>query len=82
MYYSRHIEHVVERIAKRKSVIVLTGARQVGKSTMLKTIYKDIRYITLNRPLTRESAKDNPSLFFEMNKPPVIIDEIQKAAER
>ena len=81
MYYHRHIEPVVERIAKRKPVIVLTGARQVGKSTMLKTIYKDIRYITLNRPLLRESAKENPSLFFDMNKPPVIVDEIQKAAE-
>jgi len=81
MYFHRHIEPVVERIAKRKPVIVLTGARQVGKSTMLKTIYKDIKYITLNRPLVRESAKDNPSLFFDMNKPPVIVDEIQKAAE-
>ena len=81
MYFRRHIEPVVERIAKRKPVIVLTGARQVGKSTMLKTVYKDIRYITLNRPLVRESAKENPSLFFDMNKPPVIVDEIQKAAE-
>ena len=81
MYYHRHIETVIERIAKRKSVIVLTGARQVGKSTMLKEIYSDINYIALNRPLIRESAKENPSLFFEMNKPPVVIDEIQKAAE-
>jgi len=71
----------VARIAKRKPVIVLTGARQVGKSTMLKKIYSKIRYITLNRPIVRESAKDNPSLFFDLNKPPVIIDEIQKAAE-
>ena len=81
MYINRHIEPVVERIAKRKPVIVLTGARQVGKSTMLKEVYRNIRYISLNRPLVRESAKDNPSLFFEINKPPVIVDEIQKAAE-
>ncbi|MCL2444226.1 MAG: ATP-binding protein [Treponema sp.] len=81
MYIHRHIEPVVARIAKRKPVIVLKGARQVGKSTMLKEIYKKIRYITLNRPLVRESAKNNPSLFFEVNKPPVIVDEIQKAAE-
>ena len=81
MYFHRHIEPVIERIAKRKPVIVLTGARQVGKSTMLKQIYHDTRYISLNRPLVRESAKDNPSLFFDINKPPVIIDEIQKAAE-
>ena len=81
MYYHRHIEPVVERLAKRKSVVVLTGARQVGKSTMLKEIYRDISYVTLNRPLIRESAKETPSLFFEENKPPVIVDEIQKAAE-
>jgi len=48
---------------------------------MLKEVYKNINYITMNRPLVRESAKDNPSLFFDINKPPVIIDEIQKAAE-
>jgi predicted AAA+ superfamily ATPase len=81
MYIPRHIEPVVERIAKRKPVLVLTGARQVGKSTMLREVYRDIRYITLNSPLVRESAKGNPSLFFEANKPPVMVDEIQKAAE-
>jgi hypothetical protein len=81
MYYQRHIEPVIARIAKRKPVIVLTGARQVGKSTMLKEVYKNINYVSLNRPLVRESAKENPSLFFDMNKPPVIVDEIQKAAE-
>ena len=81
MYYNRHIEPVVERISKRKPVIVLTGARQVGKSTMLKEVYKDINYVALNRPLVRESARENPSLFFDVNKPPIIVDEIQKAAE-
>jgi len=81
LYYNRHVEPVVERIAKRKPVIVLTGARQVGKSTMLKEIYHNINYVTLNRPLVRESAKDNPSIFFEENKPPIIVDEIQKSAE-
>jgi len=81
MYIKRHIESVIKRISKRKAVLVLTGARQVGKSTMLKEVYKDINYITLNRPLVRESAKENPSLFFDMHRPPVIVDEIQKAAE-
>ena len=81
MYFHRHIEPVVERIAKRKPVIVLTGARQVGKSTMLKEVYQGIRYISLNKPLVRESAKENPALFFEANKPPIVVDEIQKAAE-
>lgn len=81
MYYPRHIESVVERIAKRKPVLVLTGSRQVGKTTMLKEIFSNINYVALNRPLVRESAKENPSLFFEMHKPPVVVDEIQKATE-
>lgn len=81
MYYTRHIEAVVKRIAKRKPVLVLTGARQVGKTTMIKETFGDITYTTMNRPLVRQSAAENPSLFFEVNKPPVIVDEIQKAAE-
>ena len=81
MYIPRHIEAVVNRMAKRKSVLVLTGARQVGKSTMFRQVYNHLNYISLNRPLVRERAKDNPSLFFEMHKPPVIVDEIQKTPE-
>jgi len=81
VYIKRHIEPVVARIAKRKSVLVLTGARQVGKSTMLREVYSGINYVALNRPLLRESVKENPSGFFDVYKPPVIVDEIQKAAE-
>ncbi|MCL1917488.1 MAG: ATP-binding protein [Peptococcaceae bacterium] len=81
MYIRRHIEPVVSRIAKRKPVLMLTGARQVGKSTMLKEVYRDITYIALNSPLVRESARESPSTFFDRYKPPVIVDEIQKAAE-
>jgi hypothetical protein len=80
MYIARHIEPVVARIAKRKPVVVLTGARQVGKSTMLKEVYGNIRYTSLDRPLVRESAVNNPSMFFDVNKPPIIVDEIQKSA--
>jgi predicted AAA+ superfamily ATPase len=81
LYYKRHIEATIKRIAKRKPVVVITGARQVGKSTMLKNTFSDINNISLNRPLVRNSAKDNPSLFFEQNNPPVIVDEIQKVPE-
>jgi len=81
MYIKRHIEPVVARIAKRKPVLVLTGARQVGKSTMLREVCHDINYVALNRPLVRVSAQENPSIFFDSYKPPVVVDEIQKAAE-
>jgi len=81
MYIQRHIEPVISRIAKRKPVLVLTGARQVGKSTTPREVYRDINYISLNRPLVRQSAKENPSLFFESYRPPVVVDEIQRAAK-
>ena len=68
-------------MAKRKLVVVHTGARQVGKSTMIKEINRDINYVTLNRLIVRQSAVENPSLFFEINKPPIVLDEIQKVAE-
>jgi len=79
MYYTRHIEQVITRIAKRKPVIVLTGARQVGKTTMLRTQNKDLPYITMTDPLIWESSLSSPSAFFSLNKPPLIVDEIQRA---
>ena len=80
-YIPRHMETVVKRMAQRKAVIVLTGARQVGKSTMLKTIYPEMTYVALNRPLVRQAALNSPSTFFEDYPPPVIVDEIQKVGE-
>lgn len=44
MYIVRHIETAVTRLARRKPVLILTGARQVGKSTMLKEVYRDINW--------------------------------------
>ncbi|MGL4483695.1 MAG: ATP-binding protein [Anaerovoracaceae bacterium] len=81
MYINRHIESVVNRISKRKPIIVLTGARQVGKSTMFREMYDDINYIALSNPRILENAKSDSSIFFDRNKPPIIVDEIQKAGE-
>jgi predicted AAA+ superfamily ATPase len=63
MYINRHISKVIERQQKRKAAIILTGPRQVGKSTMLKTVLKPqgVGYITLDNPTTRMSAIENPS---------------------
>jgi predicted AAA+ superfamily ATPase len=48
---------------------------------MLNKTFSDLNNVSLNRPIVRISAKDNPSLFFEQNKPPVIVDEVQKVPE-
>ena len=80
-YIKRHIEKVVERVSKRKPVLIITGARQVGKTTMLKHYNKDLNYVTMNTTVVRQRAKDDPSRFFEYNKLPIIVDEIQKSPE-
>jgi len=81
MYYHRHAEEVVQRLAKRKSVLVLTGARNTDKATLFKTLLPSALSVTLSHPLVRQSAIENPSLFFDLYKPPVVVDEIQKVPE-
>jgi len=78
MYIKRHIEKVVERIGLRKGVLIVTGSRQVGKSTMLKKQFNEHKYISLDEPRVYEQAKENPSSFVQTCEN-VIIDEIQKA---
>ncbi len=60
--------------------MLVTGARQVGKTTFLKHISEAGRqYVTLDDPLVLALAKDDPALFMQRFKPPVVIDEIQYA---
>ena len=59
--------------------ILVTGPRQVGKTTMLKNVLKDIAYVTLDDPLLLASAIEQSGTFFKDNPPPIFIDEIQYA---
>lgn len=65
-----------------KAVLVI-GARQVGKSTMLKQLAKRQHrtVVTMDDDFLRELAQNDPRLFFQTYKPPILIDEIQKAPE-
>jgi predicted AAA+ superfamily ATPase len=63
-------------------VLLVTGARQVGKTSLLQHISEDARgYVTLDDPLILELAKNDPVLFLQRFPPPVLIDEIQYAPE-
>lgn len=68
---------------KNKAVTVITGARQVGKTTLCGLIEKELGfgYVSLADPLVRAAAKNDPSEFLSMHPAPYIIDEIQKAPE-
>ncbi len=66
-----------------KAVTVITGARQVGKTTLCSLLENDLKfnYVTLADPIIRNSAKNDPSEFLSLNPFPLIIDEIQKVPE-
>ena len=80
MYIPRAIEPSIVTIAKTFPVLLVTGPRQVGKTTLLKHIAETGRnYVTLDDPLQRRLAIEDPELFLERFESPVIIDEIQYA---
>jgi len=82
MYINRLLEHVVLRANEMFPVIMVTGPRQVGKTTMLeKLAEKGRNYVSLDSPVTREMAINEPELFLQRFPPPVLIDEFQYAKE-
>jgi len=82
MYIPRTLESFVVKASRQFPVLLLTGARQVGKTTFLKhLISKNMTYVTLDDPLILRLAKEDPALFFQRFLPPLLIDEIQYAPE-
>lgn len=82
MYIDRAMEKTVLAIQSSFPVLLITGPRQVGKTTMLRKLSDEKRkYVTLDDPLLRELAVTDPVLFLQRFEPPVIIDEIQYAPE-
>ena len=84
-YISRHMENRILELSKSYSAILVTGPRQAGKTTMLRllaeTENKGREYITLDDLANRDMAKNDPALFLQIHKPPVLIDEVQYAPE-
>lgn len=78
-YYKRLAENAIKKQEKMFKTILVTGARQVGKTTMLKNMNPNMNYITLDDMILNQSAVEEPELFLKANKPPIIIDEIQYA---
>jgi predicted AAA+ superfamily ATPase len=78
-YIKRSIEHFVLRSGKSFKSILITGPRQVGKSTLLKELFPARKYISLDDPFLEDQAKQDGSMFLTLNPPPITIDEIQRA---
>jgi len=70
MYVPRTIESFVSAATKQFPVLLVTGARQVGKTTLLKHIAQaDRTYVTLDDPLVLTLAKEDPALFLQRFRP-------------
>lgn len=79
-YIKRSLERKFLKMSETFKVVMVTGARQVGKSTMLKHLAEDTGrvYVSMDDADLRELANNDPKLFFQMYQPPVLIDEVQK----
>lgn len=78
MYLHRKLEKPLKEALKQFPVVLVTGPRQAGKSTLLQHILKkDFTYVTFDDILVRNLAETDPTLFLNTYVPPLILDEIQ-----
>ena len=82
-YIKRSLEKVVMQASNEYPVILVTGPRQSGKTTMLQKLMEDTgrSYVSLDDLNERTLAKSDPELFLQLHQPPVLIDEVQYAPE-
>ncbi|MDR1748953.1 MAG: ATP-binding protein [Spirochaetaceae bacterium] len=79
MFIKRHMEEAIKRISHMFGAVLVTGARQVGKTTLLKEVTGGLPYVTLDDPILLRSAREEAGTFFRNMPPPLFIDEIQYA---
>ena len=79
MLIKRHADEAIRRLSKIFGAVLVTGARQVGKTTLLREVAGDAGYVTLDDKIQLVSATTQSGTFFKDNPPPVFIDEVQYA---
>jgi predicted AAA+ superfamily ATPase len=82
MFINRALEKIVKEVSDTYPVLLVTGPRQIGKTTLLEHVADmERKYVSLDDPVARSLAIEEPLLFLQRYDPPVIIDEIQYAPE-
>ncbi len=81
MYINRELKSKIININNTFPVLMLTGPRQVGKTTLLKELDKNRTFVTFDDPIIRMQTKQDPAWFFKKYKTPILIDEIQYVPE-
>ena len=79
MWIHRKFENVLDEVVKKRPVVLLTGIRQTGKTSLLKRVFNNIEYVTLDRINIAREAEENPAQFLGAFSKSIIIDEIQYA---
>jgi len=79
MYYNRHADESIRKLSTMFGAVLVTGARQVGKTTLLQEVAKHAGYVTLDDKFQLVNAVEQSGTFFKDNPPPVFVDEVQHA---
>jgi len=77
MFIERALTQDLRKTAATRPSLIVTGARQVGKTTLLKAAFPEATYITFDNILNMASAQESPSAFLDRFEGPVILDEVQ-----
>lgn len=79
VWIPRDVETRLRRASRTRPVVVLTGARQTGKTSTFRRLFPDYALVSLDLPTEAEQAEKDPTAFLQRHPPPVIIDEVQYA---
>lgn len=80
-FYSRQIQPLLRSLIKQFPAVLVTGPRQVGKSTLLKQLGEEYQYVTFDDPILLAQACNDPSLFMLNHQGKLILDEVRYAPE-
>jgi predicted AAA+ superfamily ATPase len=81
-YHKRHVESTIQDLFRAFPVLTITGARQVGKTTLIQHLFADkLKSFTFDPVIDIADARRDPEFFLQNNPPPVFLDEIQYAPE-
>ncbi len=79
IWYERQIKDKILTSAATFPAVVVTGARQTGKTSLLRRLFPDYTYVSLDIPSRAAQAEDSPELFLKQYPPPLVVDEVQYA---
>lgn len=79
MWIDREISQTIQNLSASRPAVILTGARQSGKTSLLRRVFPDLPYVSLDIPTVAEQAEQSGEAFLRQHPPPLILDEVQYA---